>query len=922
MSSSFADLDSFAAVTLPPRISDVDERVRVLARTLMAGGVHPRPSNVDIKDILHVGWKRVQDVVCESEFTPWPAAHTHRCVCRTDFALTAAFVAHAPTCALWRVHIAAEAVEFAWRVQHHMSSTSHRPDASFRSPLPDALLLPSMAMLQALLPLPVVVNPVAIALAHAGVSDAAAASSSSSMSMLAMMATTPASSDGVRLQRHHAVMMHRQQELLMRQQLLEHDDLLRRRRLDEQLFVPELGDVAPATGRLSAELGDAIVQAAAVCGDALRAPPVCRALAARPLIASPDDLDPAGVTHELAASAAVAVRRRARVGETRREQLADAAREAARFNSELFEQRQRRGPFELDPHTSALQVQPARLMEPAAIGAAAAAAEQQSALRASHAAALRARLDAQRQAESDLRRLVVDRRHETLTGAKAPRRAVDDEFVAADADLRQCPALADFDTSAPLQPPARPMSAFFHWINVQRPLLAAEQPNLTAAEQSRVLGLAWRQLPQEVRAPFQDQALADKRRYEAAMVPWAMRQSRVQRALTAQNLLAERDVDFVFAYVPPPDSEEAQQLLLEPQTRKAAAAAAAAASGARSQRRPLEAGGDDEALTKEAKVRRRTRGDDDSSDGSGNGADGDDVDERGRGSSRRGRSRHATPATKAAPPTVSAAERKLRAQLAATPDALRTCCVCSGGRPPLQAGDERPEPPFDPTLLDFAAVVSPLETFIQRLDRRAAMAQRLLLTCSTCYQSFHASCAQYTTDTAMAVRDLILNGGAWQCNECKMCDTCGAAGDENKLLICDLCERAYHTYCMKPAMRDLPSGGWRCNACVHCVACGAKRPGGAAWACDFTLCVKCDDGRAKKLNCPVCLRVHLKRSEVVVPMVQCDDCKLWVHRGCTRLTEQQWARLDDDDAAFVCETCKPAPPSLAPASPTAKKLSF
>jgi hypothetical protein len=915
---SFVDLDSFAAVTLPPRISDVDERVRVLARTLMAGGVHPRPSNVDIKDILHVGWKRVQDVVCEPEFTPWPAAPAHRCVCRTDFALTAAFVAHAPACAAWRTHVAAEAVEFAWRVQHHMSSTSHRPDASFRSPLPDALLLPSMAGLQALLPLPVVVNPVAIALAHAGVPDAAAPFALASM-------MTPAASDGVRLQRHHAVMLQRQQELLMRQQLLEHDDLLRRRRLDERLFVPELGDGAPAAERPSAELGDAIVQAAAVCGDALRAPPAYRALAARPLIASPDDLDPAGVTHELAASAAVAVRRRARVGETRREQLADAAREAARFNSELFEQRQRRGPFEHDPHTNVLQVQPARLIEPAAIGAAAAAAaEEQRALRASHAGALRARLDAQRLAESDLRRLVVDRRHETLTGAKAPRRAVDDEFVAADADLRQCPALADFDASAPLQPPARPMSAFFHWINVQRPLLAAEQPNLTAAEQSRVLGLAWRQLPVEVRAPFQEQALADKRRYEAAMVPWAMRQSRVQRALTAQNLLAERDVDFVFAYVPPPDSEEAQQLLLEPPARKAVAAAAAAAatSGARSQRRPLEAGGDDEALTKEAKVRRRTRGDDDSSDDSVSGAD-DASDERGRGSSRRGRSRQAAPPTKAAPPTVSAAERKLRAQLAATPDALRTCCVCSGGRPPLQPGDERPEPPFDPTLLDFAAVVSPLETFIQRLDRRAAMAQRLLLTCSTCFQSFHAPCAQYTTDTAMAVRDLILNGGAWQCNECKMCDTCGAAGAENKLLICDLCERAYHTYCMKPAMRDLPSGGWRCNACVHCVACGAKRPGGAAWARDFTLCVKCDDGRAKKLNCPVCLRVHLKRSEVVVPMVQCDDCKLWVHRGCTRLTEQQWARLDDDDAAFVCEACKPAPPSLAPASPpTAKKLSF
>lgn len=43
---------------------------------------------------------------------------------------------------------------------------------------------------------------------------------------------------------------------------------------------------------------------------------------------------------------------------------------------------------------------------------------------------------------------------------------------------------------------------------------------------------------------------------------------------------------------------------------------------------------------------------------------------------------------------------------------------------------------------------------------------------------------------------------------------CGRGEDDEKLLLCDGCEDNYHTYCLLPALTDLPKGNWRCPKCV------------------------------------------------------------------------------------------------------------
>ncbi|KAI8778112.1 bromodomain adjacent to zinc finger domain protein 2B [Biomphalaria glabrata] len=68
------------------------------------------------------------------------------------------------------------------------------------------------------------------------------------------------------------------------------------------------------------------------------------------------------------------------------------------------------------------------------------------------------------------------------------------------------------------------------------------------------------------------------------------------------------------------------------------------------------------------------------------------------------------------------------------------------------------------------------------------------------------------------------------------CQICSKDDNEAELLLCDGCDKGYHTYCFKPKMDNIPDGDWYCFECVskasgtpHCVVCGA--PGGRIVGC-------------------------------------------------------------------------------------------
>ena len=43
------------------------------------------------------------------------------------------------------------------------------------------------------------------------------------------------------------------------------------------------------------------------------------------------------------------------------------------------------------------------------------------------------------------------------------------------------------------------------------------------------------------------------------------------------------------------------------------------------------------------------------------------------------------------------------------------------------------------------------------------------------------------------------------------CLKCGHDDDHSNLLLCEGCNDEYHTYCLNPPLRNVPSGDWFCG---------------------------------------------------------------------------------------------------------------
>lgn len=107
---------------------------------------------------------------------------------------------------------------------------------------------------------------------------------------------------------------------------------------------------------------------------------------------------------------------------------------------------------------------------------------------------------------------------------------------------------------------------------------------------------------------------------------------------------------------------------------------------------------------------------------------------------------------------------------------------------------------------------------------------------------------------------------AWEKSIMKAnCQFCGSGDNEASLLLCDACDKGYHTYCFKPNEMIVPPGDWFCFECINsvnqlnkvCVVCG--KPGNTKMAqCDLCPklfhppCVGLQKVPPKKWTCVAC----------------------------------------------------------------------
>ncbi|XP_065318751.1 uncharacterized protein LOC135926748 [Gordionus sp. m RMFG-2023] len=222
-----------------------------------------------------------------------------------------------------------------------------------------------------------------------------------------------------------------------------------------------------------------------------------------------------------------------------------------------------------------------------------------------------------------------------------------------------------------------------------------------------------------------------------------------------------------------------------------------------------------------------------------------------------------------------------------------------------------------------------------------------LLTCLNCGSHCHSTCvksghkkvandARTTNNMVASIENSADNEGilvlkphfkaGWRCTDCKTCQICKSRNDISKLAICEDCDKAFHTFCLKPPILTVPKMGWKCKNCRICLDCGTRTPGAglsSRWHSNYTLCDSCYQQRNKSHKCSVCKRVVVRIEKAIsvkngginnqternngASMVKCGKCDKFVHNECdTKAAEHSDFLLNNlatNTEEFICSTC-------------------
>ncbi|CAO1416584.1 unnamed protein product [Diamesa serratosioi] len=170
-----------------------------------------------------------------------------------------------------------------------------------------------------------------------------------------------------------------------------------------------------------------------------------------------------------------------------------------------------------------------------------------------------------------------------------------------------------------------------------------------------------------------------------------------------------------------------------------------------------------------------------------------------------------------------------------------------------------------------------------------------LIFCVCCCEPYHYYCFDKSYDMPLSKR---LN---WLCPRCTVCYTCNmSTGAKVK---CQKCEKNYHTTCLGTSKRLL--GADRpliCAGCLKCKSCGTTNV--TKFIGNLPMCSNCFRLRQKGNFCPLCQKCY-ENNDYDLKMMECGDCRRWVHAKCEGLTDEQYNLLSvlPEHIEFICKKC-------------------
>eukprot|EP00058_Branchiostoma_floridae_P006406 XP_002591894.1 hypothetical protein BRAFLDRAFT_125529 [Branchiostoma floridae] len=137
------------------------------------------------------------------------------------------------------------------------------------------------------------------------------------------------------------------------------------------------------------------------------------------------------------------------------------------------------------------------------------------------------------------------------------------------------------------------------------------------------------------------------------------------------------------------------------------------------------------------------------------------------------------------------------------------------------------------------------------------------------------------------------------------CKVCRKKGEEERLLLCDECNQAYHIFCLRPALSCVPPGEWRCPACIPRQARVWSRGRNYREMDEGDYQSSDDDEDKPRTRCGRRDQGIIHREECVVcyeegELVPCSTCPLVFHKECHIPALRNFPRGNN----WVCCACQ------------------